>query len=314
MVRLTLRATTTAAAGDGICANSETGLGNLDAFEASLAPMLASHPSPFSLDLSALDHIRPATLVLLITALRHRAVEYPSADFEYSPPRENHLGRRLSSETLRALIAPSTGGQPAEHRDAVGFDGCEPFSSGEGVTRSAYALQASLRRRVALPEEKLGSIGSLLTALAGNVLRHGTRRGGTAAVEITGDERALEIEIAVADRGVGIRRSLARNPDHRDLPNDTAAIERALQPGVSGDPRPSGGIGLFMARKVIERNGGTLMIRSGSGLITHPSPGQPSASSVSVRGTLVVACVRLDAPFDYQAVDDEAAEPGGLMG
>jgi hypothetical protein len=82
-----------------------------------------------------------------------------------------------------------------------------------------------------------------------------------------------KVEFAVADAGVGIRRSLGHNPNFR-FGSDKAALEAALLPSVSGkthQPRRSAnwynsGYGLYMINR-LARNGGSFVIASGESAI-----------------------------------------------
>lgn len=80
------------------------------------------------------------------------------------------------------------------------------------------------------------------------------------------------VELSILDQGVGVRRSLSRNP-HLAIQNDEDAVRFALLPGVSGvafkggprqrkDEWTNSGYGLFMTSQLCAR-GGSFMICSG---------------------------------------------------
>ncbi|WP_063888780.1 hypothetical protein [Burkholderia stagnalis] len=85
------------------------------------------------------------------------------------------------------------------------------------------------------------------------------------------------VELSILDQGVGVRKSLSRNP-HLSIHDDEDAIRFALLPGVSGvafrgaprqrrDVWANSGYGLFMTSQLCSR-GGSFMICSGtSGLL-----------------------------------------------
>lgn len=83
-----------------------------------------------------------------------------------------------------------------------------------------------------------------------------------------------EVEVGIADAGIGIQQGLARNPMFRGLANRDA-LQTALMPGVSGNPRAgvgqdvwqNSGYGLYMTNRIC-RNGGRFMIRSGDSAIS----------------------------------------------
>ncbi len=80
------------------------------------------------------------------------------------------------------------------------------------------------------------------------------------------------VEVAILDRGIGIRNTLSRNP-HIDVSDDKKALNFALMPAVSGKAfkgskvRRRGnwtnsGFGLYMTNRIC-RNGGNFFIASG---------------------------------------------------
>ena len=80
-------------------------------------------------------------------------------------------------------------------------------------------------------------------------------------------------EVAILDRGIGLRASLSPNP-HVDATTDKSAINYALMPAVSGKafkgakrlakrgPWTNSGFGLYMTSRIC-RNGGNFFIASG---------------------------------------------------
>lgn len=73
---------------------------------------------------------------------------------------------------------------------------------------------------------------------------------------------------AVADGGVGIRRSLERNPRLRHrVPYDWVAIEVAIQERVSGTQEPTRGMGLFGVAEEVRKAQRQLVIQSGIGAL-----------------------------------------------
>lgn len=77
------------------------------------------------------------------------------------------------------------------------------------------------------------------------------------------------VEVAIIDRGIGLRESLRNNP-HLDASDDKRAINYALMPAVSGKafkgarqkqkgPWANSGFGLYMTSRIC-RNGGTFFI------------------------------------------------------
>lgn len=81
-----------------------------------------------------------------------------------------------------------------------------------------------------------------------------------------------KVEVAILDRGIGLRKSLSLNP-HIDASDDQRAINYALMPAVSGKafkgtrikqygPWANSGFGLYMTNRIC-RNGGNFFIGTG---------------------------------------------------
>lgn len=110
-----------------------------------------------------------------------------------------------------------------------------------------------------------------------------------------------KVEVAIIDRGVGLRHTLARNP-HLDVANDKSAVNYALMPAVSGKaykgarkqhgPWANSGFGLYMTSRIC-RNGGNFFIASGDTGMLLTSKGK-SYFPCSYGGTAVRLVIRTD--------------------
>lgn len=112
------------------------------------------------------------------------------------------------------------------------------------------------------------------------------------------------VEVAIIDRGVGLRSTLRANP-HLDVSDDKAAINYALMPAVSGKaykgsrikqkgPWVNSGFGLYMTSRIC-RNGGNFFIASGETgmLLTKKSEGK-RYFACSFKGTAVRMVIKTD--------------------
>lgn len=92
------------------------------------------------------------------------------------------------------------------------------------------------------------------------------------------------VEVAILDRGIGLRQSLSRNP-HIDTSTDKKSINYALMPAISGKAFKgsrtkqkgnwaNSGFGLYLTNRIC-RNGGTFFIASGdTGMLLTKSEGK----------------------------------------
>lgn len=92
------------------------------------------------------------------------------------------------------------------------------------------------------------------------------------------------VEVAILDRGIGLRSTLARNP-HIDVSDDKKAVNFALMPAISGKAFKgsklnrkgnwtNSGFGLYMTNRIC-RNGGNFFVASGeTGMLLTRSAGK----------------------------------------
>lgn len=115
-----------------------------------------------------------------------------------------------------------------------------------------------------------------------NVVEHsGAERFGICAQHWPKNRR---VEVAILDRGIGLRSSLFRNP-HIDVSDDKKALNYALMPAVSGRAFKgsrinakgnwaNSGFGLYMTNRIC-RNGGNFFIASGdTGMLLTKTAGK----------------------------------------
>ena len=106
--------------------------------------------------------------------------------------------------------------------------------------------------------------------LAANAVQHADSEvGAYGLIQFYESEKlGKRFVCAVADGGIGIRRSLERNPEHQGkVAYDWEAIELALGEFVSGTGSPTRGIGLFGTAQDMREGKGSLLIHSGQGLL-----------------------------------------------
>lgn len=111
------------------------------------------------------------------------------------------------------------------------------------------------------------------------------------------------VEVAIIDRGIGLRKTLQRNP-HLDVNNDRSAVNYALMPAVSGrafkgsrqqrGPWANSGFGLYMTSRIC-RNGGNFFVASGNSgmMLTKASEGK-SYFPCAYEGTAVRLVIKTD--------------------
>lgn len=132
----------------------------------------------------------------------------------------------------------------------------------------------------------------MLGELLDNAITHAASHAGVyAAAQV--HQRVGDLELAVADAGIGIRSHLARNPRFRNL-TATEALRAALQPGVTGTSEQRGN-GLPDLLSTASGFGGQLLLRSDDGYaqVMATSTDRKFAAAGQVPGTWAWVHVRL---------------------
>jgi hypothetical protein len=110
-------------------------------------------------------------------------------------------------------------------------------------------------------------LSELFSELAINAVQHSESPiGAFACIQLMGFETGRRFSCVVADGGIGVRESLAKNPRLRDrFSYDWDALELAVRERVSGTGDPNRGIGLYGVSEDIRRPGRSFLLHSGRG-------------------------------------------------
>ncbi|MEX1140981.1 MAG: hypothetical protein WD399_08095 [Thermoleophilaceae bacterium] len=277
-------------------------------------------PRVVTLDMGGLAFIGPAGLALVVACLK-RAVEAGllAEGSSMVPPRSFLTARYLMRMDLFAHLAGVDVPEPFARKRPVGFRPCAHFADQDGQIDVARSLKDALVEQCVVDDIASSAIYICLDELTENVLHHAaTDRGGFAAAQ--GWRGRSEFEIGIADMGVGIRASLAKNPDYSAVVDDAGAIVTALRPRVTSTPERNAGIGLFITKLLLAANGGTLMVRSGYGAVRSGASEEVATAAVELPGTLVALRARTDRPLDIRDVyrelepEDQDAQDNGSPG
>jgi anti-sigma regulatory factor (Ser/Thr protein kinase) len=262
-------------------------------------------------DLRSATDFGPAALALLLGSVCKLAARPGRTEpLAILPPDSGEAPACLQPEPLRDLIEAGIGHW--EERADGRLVGVETFAGAEGIDRVIAALQqnVALRPRL-LSEASLRSLRTMTFELTENVVQHSEARRGLVVFEFRPGAGAFNL--AIHDEGIGIRRSLTRNPKYQDLGDDLAAIASSMGAGATAEPGTGGGMGLFLARMVIRDNGGRLMLRSGDACREEEQGRFKNTTLLPpLSGTLVGVYARADSPFDYARIEEAMVQPAGV--
>lgn len=124
-----------------------------------------------------------------------------------------------------------------------------------------------LRRRMKYQKNDAFDVAIAISELCQNTFDHNSGACGFLAMQAYGKGANRFIEVAVADFGDGLLKTLKRNPMHSGLSNDIDAIRLAIQPGVSEHDDATRGTGLHHLVEITYRHSGSVQIRSGAGKV-----------------------------------------------
>ncbi len=182
----------------------------------------------------------------------------------------------MEAMNLYGEIKPTDDDSPVHHQHHLPLQRLLPYTD---TDEPASKLKKIILEQ--LPQGKDttvlgGALAITLAELLENFARHSEsgRVGWVCAQYYRGrtyrEERARPrtredvIEIAVADTGIGIRDSLCKVDEHRRWIEDGAnPCELATELGVTGKPGAHSGYGLYIAKRLCERNKGVLKLASG---------------------------------------------------
>jgi hypothetical protein len=159
----------------------------------------------------------------------------------------------------------------------------------EGLEAQMPSLSPSIVRMARFVFEELGA----------NVVQHSARPAtGFGVARI--DPGGRRLELAFADRGVGFRASLGRNPELEGrIEGDAAALQIALGPRITGTsaPRQNMGIGLKLLVDFSDLLSGELWIASGSAMLHRTRTAGQRVNTVRSIPPWQGAWICLDAPL-----------------
>ncbi len=227
--------------------------------------------------------------------------------------RLNHVDRHSYAAHIgflaqfdEAYAAPTDGERENERYIAIRAISRQELETEANATRAAYVgdVIESFSYRLArlLTQDDASVLVDALSYCLREVIRNSYEHSGAEEILVCAQYRptANRVDLAFADRGVGVSKTLRRN--HRvQVESDIDALKVALMPGISGSP-PSrwdkdnpwanSGYGLFMTHRIC-REGGVFTMCSGDALL-QLSGDRKLERTITEVGTVVGMTVMLD--------------------
>ncbi|MCD2111427.1 hypothetical protein LQ384_10005 [Rhodococcus rhodochrous] len=261
--------------------------GSLDGNGAITGASVSADPDVISIDISAAAFVDPFGLVTL-AAVTEEATR-SGLGVNVSWPRGTDLRRYLA----RMHVADALGSlgvtcQLPEVNENPSGDRFLELTRFEGSDRGSELAEKVYNILSVDDLDDAKTLYSCVSEAIGNVTEHSEVGGGWAALQQYRREGRNEVVFAVADSGVGLRRTLSR---HHSVNDDAQAVRLAAQFGISGTGDQARGRGIAgIAEKARER-GGYMRLWSGraEGLTGAPKGFLRVKRAVTYPGTVLSA-------------------------
>lgn len=153
-----------------------------------------------------------------------------------------------------------------------------------------FIVKESDRLAALITQQNKSSINDPVSYCLREIIRNVFEHGEATRCAVSGQKIGDEIEIAVVDRGVGIRRSLNKK---YELESDLDALKKAVLPGVSGneideeseDKWANSGYGLYVLSELGKRLGEFKLCSGAASL--HFAGGETNEAAHSFHGAAV---------------------------
>jgi hypothetical protein len=212
-------------------------------------------------------------------------------------PEDREARHRLIELNVLELLSPGWApGEKVERRPEPGSRPCQLFLPTGNPAQAAWDLSLAMAEVCDIEEPARHATWYALNEIAQNVADHADARAGAVGIaEVTRGGR--DVEVAIADFGVGIRASLERNPRYGVL-TDLEALKIAVSLGGSGriNPNSPSGLGLYFIQLMLLDNGGELLMRSGAAELVIGPVASDSSARAPFNGTLIAVRFRTDKP------------------
>lgn len=284
-----------------------------------IVEQLVSHPAGAQLriDLSKWTFVTPPVLALLTAYARSLAAPADGSSHVIVLPRVANVRQYLEAMGFTRVLQTGVAQLPSPD---VQYLPMMPLTTEYDADIAASRLKQIVLSKMGGSEDPTSeiarTIGTTLAELIENFQRHAeTSSVGLVCAQFYPEHeyqdsrqqhrfRPGAIEIAIADTGIGIERSLRAVPEHAARIDAGAdPCELATQFGVTSKAGKHSGYGLWVTRRLAERNLGTFVLLSGSSNF-NVMRGRPRSERLpaSWPGTFVGMRLNLHRPVDINEV------------
>lgn len=250
-----------------------------------------------TLDFRKARRLFPEYMIPLVTDVR--SYRHKKVDVDLLLPEDPKASAHLSNTNWAHLMCPEHF-DPKDTKNVKHMSARQYFTAEEHYSAVDDCLSIILACVPGIDRNRLKALEWALNEVTDNVLNHASSPVG-GIVQIFTLPQKGRVEFYVCDAGITIPKSLrAGRPDIQD---DTSALRRAIDEGVTSNTSTNQGNGLFGTFKCCEVSGGEFDVRSGSVSLRH-RPGQLSVSRspIPFGGTYVRASIG----YEYERLLEKA--------
>ena len=251
------------------------------------------------IDCSDLVFVRPSGMAALLATIDVLFDSQPGRVIRFARSSQGRVNGYMQRMGLFKLLGLSEAERASRDRS---LELCElrRVSHQDQVTDVVQQLIGIASSQLALGDGVADAMRLSLSEVLENVLAHAqSPMPGYVCAQTY--RKARRVEFAIVDTGIGILGSARHLPDLAGATFEDA-IRWAINRGNTSKPEKHTGIGLFMARRMIEDNRGTMWVYSGE-VVVKVSRGKVDPWGASGwRGTIVTLTFRTDRAINVRSV------------
>lgn len=231
----------------------------------------------FVVDFRATVNVEPFSMLLLSSELAALRQRYPNAKFLLTNYERMTYAAHMGFFQSFGVDFGKYPGQASGNSRYVPMtllkcEEIEKQAAQKNVEVQEEIESQSERLAEILSSETSGPLFETLSYSIREIIRNVSEHSQSNMVGICAQLKKNHVEVAIVDRGIGIRTAISKNP-HIDASTDKKALNFALMPAVSGTAFKgsrikkrghwaNSGFGLYMTNRIC-RNGGNFFIASG---------------------------------------------------
>ena len=284
-------------------------LGSALAMSVELAKI--NDPTPIKADFGGVGTVEPFAMLMVSSELQRAAARNKVESFEC----ENHTKMRYAAHMgFFKAFGYDFGKEPGQANGSsrylpVTILSCEELRDealASGTEVGDIVEKNSKRLASMLCDTDTGDIHDTLAYSLREIMRNVVEHSEAKQIGLCAQywPSKHKVEVAIIDRGVGLRATLTKNP-HLGIESDKHAVNYALMPAVSGKAFKgsrvkqrghwaNSGFGLYMTSRIC-RNGGSFFIASGdTGMMLTKAAEGKSYFPCAYEGTAVRLVIKTD--------------------